>query len=52
MNAEVVARIAVDGMYAGRAEVITGIINKIGAFLTVILPKIILEKGAASLYGV
>ncbi len=52
MKAEVVAKMAVDGMYAGKAEVVTGLINKIGAFLTVILPKSILEKGAGSLYGV
>jgi len=52
MKADVVAKMAVDGMYAGKAEVVTGLINKIGAFLTIILPKSILEKGAGSLYGV
>ncbi len=52
MNAETVAKMAVDGMYAGKAEVVTGVINKIGAILTVILPKSILERGAGSLYGV
>ena len=52
MKAEVVAEMAVKGMYAGKAELITGFINKIGAFLTVILPKSILEKGAGSIYNV
>ncbi len=52
MDASVVAKMAVEGMYAGKAEVVTGFINKLGAFLTVILPKSILEKGAGSLYGV
>lgn len=47
-----VAKIAVDGMYAGKAEVIPGFINKLGAFLTVILPKKVLEGGAAGIYGV
>ena len=52
MDAGVVAKMAVEGMYAGKAEIITGFINKIGALLTIILPKSILEKGAGSLYGV
>jgi len=52
MKAEAVAEMAVKGMYAGKAELITGFINKIGKFLTVILPKSILEKGAGSIYNV
>jgi len=52
MKPEEVAKVAVDGMFAGKAEIIPGIINKIGAFLTLILPKSILEKGAGSIYSV
>jgi short-subunit dehydrogenase len=52
MKPEEVAKIAMDGMFAGKAEIIPGIINKIGAFLTLILPKSILEKGAGSIYSV
>jgi short-subunit dehydrogenase len=52
MTPTAVAKIAVDGMYAGKAEVIPGLINKLGAFLTVILPKKVLEGGAAGIYGV
>ncbi len=52
MTPEAVAKIAVDGMYAGKAEVIPGFINKLGAFLTVILPNKLLEGGAAGIYGV
>lgn len=52
MKAEVVAKLAVNGMFAGKAEIITGFVNKLGAFLTVILPKSILEKGAGSIYNV
>ena len=47
-----VAKIAVEGMYARKAEIIPGFINKLGAFLAVILPKKILEGGAAGIYGV
>ena len=52
MKAEIVAKMAVDAMYAGKAELITGFINKIGALLTVILPKSVMEKGAGSIYNV
>ena len=43
--------IAVDAMFAKKAEVVTGFVNKIGLFLTWLLPKYILEKGAADIYG-
>ena len=52
MDASVVAKMAVDGMYASKAEVVTGFINKLGVLLTVLLPKSLVEKGAGSLYGV
>ena len=52
MTPSAVAKIAVDGMYAEKAEVIPGFINKLGAFLALILPKKALEGGAAGIYGV
>jgi len=45
-----VAKIAVDAMFAGKTEVITGLINKIGAFLVWLMPKSVAEKTAASFY--
>lgn len=47
---EQVAQTAVDAMFSRKAEVITGAINKVGGFLTWLLPKSILEKGAARIY--
>jgi hypothetical protein len=37
-------------MFSKKAEVITGAINKLGGFLTWLLPKKILEGGAARIY--
>ena len=45
-----VAAIAVDSMFSGKTEVVTGFINKLGAFITRILPKKVIENGAAKLY--
>ncbi len=45
-----VAGIAVESMLAGKAEVITGIINKLGAFMVWLLPKGIVERTAMKIY--
>lgn len=50
MTAESVAKIAVDGMFAKKPEVITGFINKLGAFLAWLAPKSISEKIAKGIY--
>jgi short-subunit dehydrogenase len=47
---QVVAVIAVKAMFAGKREVITGLINKLGAFLAWAAPKSITESTAASIY--
>lgn len=50
MTPEAVARIAVKAMYARKAEVITGFINQLGAFLVWLFPKKLAEKTAAGIY--
>ncbi|MBA2744991.1 MAG: SDR family oxidoreductase [Flavisolibacter sp.] len=50
MTPEAVAKIAVDGMYQEKTEVITGIMNKLGAALAWLLPKKIIEKTSAKIY--
>ena len=45
-----VAKLAVDGMFAKKQEVITGFINKLGAFLAWVAPKAISEKVAKGIY--
>jgi short-subunit dehydrogenase len=45
-----VARIGIDAMYQGKAEVITGILNKIGAAMAWLLPKGFIEKTSAKIY--
>ncbi len=50
MAPEAVAKIAVKGLFNNKSEIIPGFINKLTAFLTRILPKIIMEKGAFSIY--
>ena len=50
MTPEAVACIAVKATIAGRAEVITGAINKFGAFLVWLFPKGLAERTAAGLY--
>lgn len=47
---EQVAKLAVKAMFNKKAEVITGAINKVGGFITWILPKRVLEGGAARIY--
>ncbi len=50
MQPQVVAKIAVDSMFAGKAEVITGLINKLGAFMVWLMPKSLVEKTAMKIY--
>ncbi|CCH00660.1 short-chain dehydrogenase/reductase SDR [Fibrella aestuarina BUZ 2] len=50
MTPEVVAKQAVEAMYAKKAEVITGAINKLGAFAAWLLPKSLVEKTAYKIY--
>lgn len=50
MKPEDVARIAVDSMYKGKTEVITGMLNKLGAALVWLLPKKTIEKASAKIY--
>lgn len=45
-----VAKIAVDAMYKGKTEVITGFLNKLGAALVWLLPKRTIEKASAKIY--
>ncbi len=50
MTPEAVATLAVKGMLAGRAEIITGFINKLGAAMAWLLPKSVVERTAMKLY--
>ena len=50
MTPEAVAKIAVKAIYGKKAEVITGFINQLGAFLVWLLPKKLAEKTAAGIY--
>jgi short-subunit dehydrogenase len=50
MTPEDVAKIAVDAMYAKKREVITGLLNKLGAFFVWLLPKRLVENTAAKIY--
>ncbi len=50
MAPEAVAKIAVDAMLAGKTEVITGVINKLGAFAAWLLPKGFVERTAGKIY--
>jgi short-subunit dehydrogenase len=50
MTPEVVAKMAVDGMFAKKIEVITGVVNKLGAFLAWVAPKAMSEKIAKGIY--
>lgn len=51
MTAEAVAKQAVDAMIAEEAEIITGFVNKLGAFLVWLLPKKLAEKMASGIYS-
>ncbi len=50
MTPEAVALQAVNAMYAGKTELVTGFVNKLGAALAWLAPKAIAEKIAASIY--
>jgi len=50
MSPEAVAKIAIRSMLAGKAEVITGFINKLGAFMVWLLPKNLVERTAMKIY--
>ncbi len=50
MSAESVAKIGIEGMFKGKAEIIPGFVNWLSAKLTGFVPKALTEKIAASLY--
>jgi short-subunit dehydrogenase len=50
MTPEAVASMAVKAMLAGRAEIITGMVNKVGAFMAWLLPKGVVERTAMKIY--
>ena len=50
MPADVVAKIAVNGMLNGKSEIIPGFVNWISTMATYFLPKSIIENIAANLY--
>jgi short-subunit dehydrogenase len=50
MSPAAVASIAVRAMLAGKAEVITGFINKLGAAMAWLLPKTLVERSAMKIY--
>jgi uncharacterized protein len=50
MTPAAVAKIAVNSMYSKKTEVITGVMNKLGAFLAWLLPKKTIEKASAKIY--
>ena len=50
MTPETVAAHAVKGMLAGKTEVITGFINKLGAAMAWLLPKTMVERTAMKIY--
>lgn len=51
MTAESVAKIAIDTMFSGKTEKITGLVNQIGAAFVWLLPKKLVEKTAAGIYS-
>jgi short-subunit dehydrogenase len=50
MTPAAVASIAVKAMLAGRPEVITGLVNKLGAAMAWLLPKTLVERTAMKIY--
>ena len=50
MTPESVAKIAIDGMFAGKAEIIPGMLNKLSVFFAWLLPKAVIEKTASGIY--
>ncbi len=52
MTANEVAQQALEAMFAEKNEVITGNLNKVGAALTWLMPKMVSEKVAAGIYNI
>jgi uncharacterized protein len=52
MKPDLVAKIAVEGMFKGKAEILPGFVNWISVQLTYLMPKFIPEKIAEGLYKV
>jgi len=50
MDPDKVAEFALSGMYSKKAEIIPGLMNKVGARITNVAPKWLTEKFAAGLY--
>jgi len=50
MQSSEVAKIAVESMFSKKTEVVPGFLNKLGVFMTWLLPKKISERMAVSLY--
>ena len=50
MTPEEVAKQAVEALLAGKAEVVTGLLNKAGKLMAWLLPKGLVEKTAGSIY--
>ncbi|MBB1286688.1 SDR family oxidoreductase [Flavisolibacter sp. BT320] len=50
MTPEQVGNVAVESMFRKKAEVIVGVVNKLGSFLSWILPKKLVETTTANLY--
>jgi len=52
MKPEVVAKIAIEGMFKGKSEILPGFVNWISVQLTYFMPKSVPEKIAAGLYKI
>ncbi|HEY1020870.1 MAG TPA: SDR family oxidoreductase [Flavisolibacter sp.] len=50
MTPEQVGKIAVESMFRKKAEVVVGVVNKLGSFLAWLLPKKLVETTTANLY--
>ena len=50
MTPEQVGKVAVESMFKKKAEVIVGVVNKLGSFLSWLLPKKLVETTTANLY--
>src|SRR6185312_1304981 len=50
MSPETVAAMATRAMFAGKSELITGFLNKVGATLAWLLPKTLVERTAGKIY--
>lgn len=51
MSAAEVAKMAIEAMFAGKTEKITGFVNQLGAAFVWLLPKKLVEKTAAGIYS-